>query len=114
MMKGDRHKMIQNLGMWRYSEGDDGQGTKCTLCIPRYIRMNPVVVNTNTESRGNVGQLNGGALPKNGKMCNEWPSLTRSKGLRSESCPKGRDTWPVPGSEGDYVSTDAGTLKVIR
>merc|ERR1719375_2082347 len=106
--------MIQNLGLQRYSAGDDGQGEGCVLCIPRYIRQNPVVVNTKTQSTENLGQLNGGSLPKNGKMCGEWPDLTRREGLRSESCPQGKSSWPVPGSKDDYIADDRGTRQVLR
>ncbi|PFX27256.1 hypothetical protein AWC38_SpisGene8026 [Stylophora pistillata] len=62
MVKGDNHTVQQNLVFDKRNEKDgDHQGDKCSLCVLRYVRENPVPINNGTVVMFNAAdKANGG------------------------------------------------------
>ncbi|KAL9968134.1 hypothetical protein ACROYT_G026467 [Oculina patagonica] len=67
MVKGDFHTVDHNLVFHKFTKaGDhDGQGSKCNLCVLRYVRQNPIAINHNTVVEYNAADIaNGGVHNK--------------------------------------------------
>ena len=66
MVKGDEHTVLNNLAFDKYNEkGDsDMQGTKCMLCVLRYVRKNPVPINNSTVVTANAADTANGGVHK--------------------------------------------------
>eukprot|EP00794_Sanderia_malayensis_P003512 gene3512-4013_t len=70
MVKGDNHKVYNNLAFDKQNGKDsDKQGAGCTLCVLKYVRKNPGMINNDTVVIANVADVaNGG---RTGKVT--WP-----------------------------------------
>eukprot|EP00111_Clytia_hemisphaerica_P016485 TCONS_00048859-protein len=66
MAKGDYHTVTQNTVFdKRNDKDDDKQGAGCMLCVLKYVRTNPGVINEHTIVTGNIADVaNGGKIPK--------------------------------------------------
>ena len=74
MVKGDNHTVQHNLVFDKRNEKDgDHQGDKCSLCILRYVRENPVPINN-----GTVVLFNGADKANGGKHGGELYPLAGS------------------------------------
>ena len=73
---GDNHAVKNNLAFLKFNnDDDDKQGNGCSLCVLRYVRRNPVAINTNSVVIGNLAdKANGGkTYNKKGKGPKFWP-----------------------------------------
>lgn len=74
MVKGDNHTVQHNLVFDKRNERDgDHQGDKCSLCVLRYVRENPVPINN-----GTVVLFNGADKANGGKHGGELYPLAGS------------------------------------
>ena len=62
MVKGDYHTVLHNLAFEKRNEKQgDHQGSKCALCVLRYVRENPVPINNDSVVMYNAADVaNGG------------------------------------------------------